>query len=95
MLVSLILWMDWNSSFTLLFLITTLWLGMVGGYDDYLKLKFKNSKGLSAKKKFLFQNLCALVVALYLFFLKSLMYSVRDLGCIRRLLKWCRIQVES
>lgn len=68
MLVSLVLWMDWKSSFTLLFLITTLWLGMVGGYDDYLKLKFKNSKGLSAKKKFLFQNLCALFVSLYLFF---------------------------
>lgn len=68
MLVSLVLWMDWKSSFTLLFLVTTVWLGMVGGYDDYLKLKFKNSKGMSAKTKFLLQNLCALFVSLYLFF---------------------------
>ena len=57
MVVSLILWMDLKSSFTLILLITTVWLGILGGYDDYLKLKFKNSKGLSAKKKFILQNL--------------------------------------
>src|SRR5262249_9991492 len=67
MLVSLLLWMDWKSSFTLILLVTTLCLGFLGGYDDYLKLKYKNSKGLSAKKKFLLQNLLALLIALYLF----------------------------
>lgn len=67
MLVSLFLWMDWKSSFTLILLITTIWLGLLGGYDDYLKLRFKNSKGLSAKKKFLLQNLLGLLVAVYLF----------------------------
>jgi phospho-N-acetylmuramoyl-pentapeptide-transferase len=67
MLLSLFLWMDCTSSFTLLLLVTTLWLGCVGGYDDFLKLKFKNSKGLSAKKKFILQNLLGLFIALYLF----------------------------
>ena len=67
MLLSLFLWMDWQSSFTLILLITTVWLGFLGGYDDYLKLKYKNSKGLRAKKKFLLQNLLALLIALYLF----------------------------
>jgi len=67
MLLSLFLWMDWKSSFTLILLVTTLWLGFLGGYDDYLKLKYKNSKGLSAKKKFLLQNLLALLIAIYLF----------------------------
>jgi phospho-N-acetylmuramoyl-pentapeptide-transferase len=67
MLLSLFLWMDWQSSFTLILLLTTLWLGWLGGRDDYLKLKHKNSKGLSAKKKFLLQNLLALLIALYLF----------------------------
>ncbi len=67
MLLSLILWMDWKSSFTLILLVTTLWLGILGGLDDYLKLKYKNSKGLSARNKFILQNLLALLVALYLF----------------------------
>ncbi len=68
LVVSLLLWMDWKSSFTLILLITTLWLGLLGGWDDYLKLKFKNSKGLSAKKKFLLQNLLSIFVGLYLFY---------------------------
>jgi phospho-N-acetylmuramoyl-pentapeptide-transferase len=67
MLFSLFIWMDWKSSFTLILLVTTLWLGLVGGYDDYLKLKYKNSRGLRAKKKFLLQNLLAFFIALYLF----------------------------
>lgn len=67
MLLSLVLWMDWKSSFTLILLITTIWLGFLGGIDDYLKLKYKNSKGLRARKKFLLQNLLALLVSLYLF----------------------------
>lgn len=67
MVFSLLLWMDWKSSFTLILLVTTIWLGWLGALDDYLKLKHKNSKGLSAKKKFLLQNLLTLLVALYLF----------------------------
>ena len=67
MLISLFIWMDWKSSFTLILLVTTIWLGILGGYDDYLKLKYKNSKGLRAKKKFLLQNLLAFLIALYLF----------------------------
>ncbi|SRR5581483_11307179 len=67
MLVSLFLWMDLKSSFTLILFVTTLWFGFLGGYDDYLKLKYKNSKGLSAKKKFILQNLLGVFIALYLF----------------------------
>lgn len=67
MLISLLVWMDWRSSNTLILLVTTVWLGFLGGYDDYLKLKFKNSKGLSARRKFMLQNLLALLIALYLF----------------------------
>lgn len=67
MLLSLILWMDLKSSFTLILLVTTVWLGIIGGVDDYFKLKYKNSKGLRARNKFFLQNLLALLVALYLF----------------------------
>lgn len=67
MVFSLFIWMDWKSSFTLILLITTVVLGFLGGIDDYLKLKYKNSKGLRSSKKFLLQNLLALCIGLYLF----------------------------
>lgn len=66
MVLALILWMDLRSPFTLILLLATLWLGIVGGLDDYLKMKHQNSKGLSAKKKFFFQVVFASIVGLYL-----------------------------
>ena len=71
MLIALFLWMDLHSSFTLILLIATLWLGWIGGIDDYLKMKHKNSKGLPAKKKFGMQLLFALLFATYLFLPKA------------------------
>src|SRR5579863_4891915 len=47
MMVALLLWIDLTSSYALIFFVTILWLGGIGGYDDYLKLKYKNSKGLA------------------------------------------------
>lgn len=66
MLVSLILWMDLSHIFTIILLVTTLVLGFIGGWDDYLKLKYKNPKGLSAKKKLLIQLSLSACVAIYL-----------------------------
>lgn len=66
MLLSLVLWMDLKSTFTLILLLTTIVLGILGGYDDYLKLHYKNTKGLSARKKLGVQLVWALLVAAYL-----------------------------
>lgn len=66
MLLALLLWMDLHSSFTLILCIATVWLGFLGGMDDYLKMKHKNSKGLPAKKKFGLQLLFAIILGLYL-----------------------------
>ncbi|MCB1115906.1 MAG: phospho-N-acetylmuramoyl-pentapeptide-transferase [Chlamydiia bacterium] len=66
MLVALFLWMDLRSSFTLILALSTVWLGFVGGMDDYLKMKHKNSKGLAPKKKFFLQLLFAIFLGLYL-----------------------------
>ncbi|MBI3236730.1 MAG: hypothetical protein HYZ48_03390 [Chlamydiales bacterium] len=67
MLVSMFLWMDLKSSFTGILLITTLFLGILGGWDDYLKMRYKNSKGISARKKFLLQIALGALIALYLY----------------------------
>lgn len=66
MLLSLFLWMDFGSIFTWLLLLTTLALGALGGRDDYLKLKYKNVKGVSPKKKLLYQAIVAFVVVAYM-----------------------------
>lgn len=55
MLVSLLLFMDLRSLFTLILFLTTVVIGFLGARDDYLKLKYKNTKGLSSKKKLIFQ----------------------------------------
>ncbi len=66
MLISLFLWMDLSSSYTLVLLATTLWLGIVGALDDFLKLKKKNSKGMPSKVKFLLQFVFAAFIAVFL-----------------------------
>lgn len=68
LVLSLLLWMDLRSSFTLLLLATTLILGATGACDDYLKLTKKNTKGLAPKAKFIIQTLFASFVALYLLY---------------------------
>lgn len=65
MVVSLLLWMDLTHVFTLILLITTFFLGLIGGRDDYLKLKYKNTKGMSAKGKLLFQFILSAAIASY------------------------------
>lgn len=67
MLMSMFLWMDWSHPFTLLLFLTTTILGFAGGYDDYVKIRYRNVKGLSAKRKLAVQLFVALLVTLYLF----------------------------
>lgn len=66
MLLSLFLFMDLKSGYTLVLFVTTVSLGLIGGYDDFLKLKYRNSKGLPAKVKFGLQLLVSSLIALYL-----------------------------
>lgn len=68
MFVSMLLWMDLQNVFTLILFITTISLGFIGGRDDYLKLKYKNPKGMSAKKKMAAQLVLSSLIALYLIY---------------------------
>lgn len=67
MLATLLLWMDLTHVFTLILFLTTVVLGFVGGWDDYLKIKYRNSKGISGKKKLAVQCALSLFIGLYLF----------------------------
>lgn len=66
MLISLVLWMDLTHIFTAILLVTTLTLGGLGAWDDYLKLKHRNTKGVSARKKLLVQGGLSALIAIYL-----------------------------
>jgi phospho-N-acetylmuramoyl-pentapeptide-transferase len=63
-----LLWGDLSNRYVWLVLIVTLGFGAIGWYDDYLKLVRKNSKGLSARRKYFFQTLLGLGAAGYLYF---------------------------
>jgi phospho-N-acetylmuramoyl-pentapeptide-transferase len=65
---STIMMADIANRYVLLALITTLGTGVVGFFDDYLKLTRKNSKGLSPRGKLLGQLAVAFLVALALYY---------------------------
>ena len=46
----------------------TIGFSIIGFFDDYLKIKFKNSKGLSSIQKILFQSLVAFLAVAYLYY---------------------------
>lgn len=57
-----------HNIYIILMLFTTVWLGMIGFTDDYIKVFRKNKKGLSGKYKVLAQVILGLVVGLTMYF---------------------------
>ncbi len=66
-LISTLLWAKPENPFVWLVLFSTLFLGGIGLYDDWLKVSKKNSDGISSRLKFVLQ--CALAGIFTLFFL--------------------------
>ncbi len=69
---STLLWGDLTNRYIWLVLLVTIGFGLIGWRDDYLKLIKKNSKGLSAKHKYLMQSFIGLTAACYLYFTATL-----------------------
>lgn len=67
-LVPTLLFARLDNIYVLLMLITTVWLGLIGFLDDYIKVFRKNKEGLAGKFKILGQISLGLVVGLVLFF---------------------------
>ena len=63
-----LLWSDLGNRYVWLVLTVTLLTGVIGGVDDYKKLRHGNSCGLSARGKFFWQSLIGFGTAFYLFF---------------------------
>ena len=65
--IGTLLWADLSSRFVWVLLGSTLAFGLIGFYDDYLKLVVGNSKGLPARYKYLAQSIAALAIAFALY----------------------------
>lgn len=62
--ISTLLWSDLENPYMWIALLVMLSFGMVGFFDDYLKLTKRNSKGLSSRKKILGQAVFSLIAVL-------------------------------
>ncbi|MCI5053015.1 MAG: phospho-N-acetylmuramoyl-pentapeptide-transferase [Simkaniaceae bacterium] len=69
LLIASLLWMDLSSPFSWIVLFVLVMLGVIGGRDDYLKLRDKSSKGMRSKVKFGLQLLTALAAMGLYFYL--------------------------
>jgi phospho-N-acetylmuramoyl-pentapeptide-transferase len=63
-----LLWADLRNRYVWIILGVTLSFGLIGFYDDYLKLVVGNSKGLAARWKYSWQSVAGLCAALVLWF---------------------------
>src|SRR5579863_3080849 len=65
--LSTLLWADLRNRFVWITLGVTLGFGVIGFYDDYLKLVVGNSRGLAARWKYFWQSVLGLAAALLLY----------------------------
>jgi phospho-N-acetylmuramoyl-pentapeptide-transferase len=71
---STVLWADIGNRFVLITLLVTLAFGLIGFWDDYLKLVVGNSRGLIARYKYFWQSVAGLSCAV------ALAYSAKSPG---------------
>jgi len=64
--ITTLLWADLQNRYVWIVLLTTLGFGIVGWVDDWRKVVRRNPKGLSAKTKFFWQSVIAVVAVWYL-----------------------------
>jgi phospho-N-acetylmuramoyl-pentapeptide-transferase len=65
-IIPTLLFANLTNIYIILMLITTIWLGLVGGLDDYIKVFKKNKEGLKAKFKLIGQVILGIIVGLTL-----------------------------
>ncbi len=72
-LLSVLLWADLSNPFILLTIFTCIYLGMLGGIDDYVKLTQKNHKGLKsvrglqARTKLIWEIILGIFIGTYIY----------------------------
>jgi len=65
--ISILLWGDLDNRYVWVVMLVMLGFGVIGWVDDYRKVALKSSDGLSAKRKFFWQSVIALIAAATLY----------------------------
>ena len=66
-LLATLLWSDLTNHYVWVALFVTVGSGLIGGYDDFLKLKEKSSKGLASRWKYFGLSLIGFIAVTYLY----------------------------
>ena len=66
--VTTLLWADLSNRFIWVVLLVMIGFGWIGWVDDYRKVVKRDSKGMPAREKFLWQTVVGLIAAIYLAF---------------------------
>jgi len=65
--LSTLLWADLSNKYVWLIILVTFGYGIIGWVDDYRKVVYKNTKGLSGRWKLIWQTLIAIIAASFLY----------------------------
>jgi phospho-N-acetylmuramoyl-pentapeptide-transferase len=79
-LIPTLLFAKLNNIYIILILFSTVWLGLIGFLDDYIKVFLKDKKGLAGKFKVMGQILLGLVVGLTMYFNDSIVIREKVKG---------------
>ncbi len=78
-LIPVLLLADLNNVYIQLMLITTVWMGLIGFLDDYIKVFRHNKKGLKGKMKIIGQIILGLIVGITLYLSDDVKIREREL----------------
>ena len=67
-IIPTLLFAQLNNIYIIILLISTIWLGIIGFLDDYIKVYKKNKDGLAGRFKILGQVGIGIIVALFMVF---------------------------
>ena len=74
-----VLWAKWDNLLVWTVLFTTVGLGLLGFWDDYLKISKKNSKGVSARVKLAWQSGVAVIAGILFAYVSDAAPMMREL----------------
>lgn len=88
-IVPTLLFAKLHNIYVILMLLTTIWLGLIGFLDDYIKIFKKNKEGLAGRFKIAGQIILGLIVGVILFFSEDVIIfekvSINDLTARERI----------
>ena len=84
-LIPVLLFADIKNIYVILLIVTTLWMGVIGFIDDYIKIFKKDKKGLKGRFKIMGQVVLGLIVGATLFFHPEVTMREHDKSIITEL----------